>query len=42
VFEGALADRGMISFKPWLKAEQIEAVRAYVLTQAAQRAVAER
>jgi PQQ-dependent dehydrogenase (methanol/ethanol family) len=37
VFEGALADRGMIAFKPWLTAEQVEAVRAYVLTQAAQR-----
>src|SRR6186713_235536 len=37
VFDGALADRGMISFKPWLTAGQVEAVRAYVLTQAAQR-----
>jgi quinohemoprotein ethanol dehydrogenase len=41
VFDGGLADRGMISFKPWLTAEQIEAVRAYVLTQAAQRKAAE-
>ncbi|HEU4652223.1 MAG TPA: PQQ-dependent dehydrogenase, methanol/ethanol family, partial [Croceibacterium sp.] len=37
VFDGGLADRGMISFKPWLSAKQVEAVRAYVLTQAAQR-----
>jgi PQQ-dependent dehydrogenase (methanol/ethanol family) len=40
VLEGALADRGMISFKPWLKAEQIEAVRAYVVTEAGRRASA--
>jgi mono/diheme cytochrome c family protein len=40
VFEGALADRGMISFKPWLSAEQVEAVRGYVLTEAARRKAA--
>jgi PQQ-dependent dehydrogenase (methanol/ethanol family) len=42
VFDGALADRGMIGFKPWLDARQVEAVRAYVLTQAAQRQAAAR
>jgi mono/diheme cytochrome c family protein len=42
VFDGALADRGMLGFKPWLDALQVEAVRAYVLTQAAQRQAAAR
>ena len=42
VFDGALADNGMIAFKPWLSGEQVEAVRAYVLMQAAQRKAAER
>ncbi|HEU4650076.1 MAG TPA: c-type cytochrome, partial [Croceibacterium sp.] len=42
VLDGALADRGMISFKPWLSAEQVEAVRAYVLTEAARRKAAPR
>jgi mono/diheme cytochrome c family protein len=37
VSEGALAQNGMISFKPWLTTEQIETVRAYVLTEAARR-----
>jgi hypothetical protein len=27
----------MIAFKPWLTAEQVETVRAYVLTEAARR-----
>ncbi len=31
VIGGALADNGMISFKPYLTAEQAEAVRAFVL-----------
>jgi PQQ-dependent dehydrogenase (methanol/ethanol family) len=34
VFEGALADRGMIGFKPWLSATQVESIRGYVLAQA--------
>ena len=42
VIDGALADRGMISFKPWLSAAEAEAVRAYVLAQAAQRKAAGR
>ena len=41
VSEGILAQRGMISFSPWLTAEEIEAVRAYVLTEAARRAEAQ-
>ncbi|KRA83939.1 alcohol dehydrogenase [Altererythrobacter sp. Root672] len=41
VMDGALADNGMISFKPWLKPEQAEAIRAFVLTQAKARAAAE-
>jgi quinohemoprotein ethanol dehydrogenase len=35
VYDGALADNGMIGFKPWLTADQAEAVRAYVITEAA-------
>jgi mono/diheme cytochrome c family protein len=35
VHDGALAPRGMISFAPWLEPEQIEAVRGYVLREAA-------
>jgi quinohemoprotein ethanol dehydrogenase len=35
VHEGALKDRGMISFAPWLSKEQVEDVRAYVLSEAA-------
>ena len=35
VLDGALADNGMIGFKPWLTAEQVEAVRGYVLSEAA-------
>jgi PQQ-dependent dehydrogenase (methanol/ethanol family) len=34
VFDGAFADRGMIGFKPWMTAEQTEAIRGYVLAQA--------
>ena len=40
VFEGALSDNGMISFKPWLTAEQVEAIRAYVITEAGKRKAA--
>ena len=38
VNDGILADRGMISFSPWVDAQQVEAIRAYVLTEAALRA----
>ena len=38
VYEGVLADNGMISFAPWITAEQSEAIRAYVLDQASARA----
>lgn len=41
VKDGILAQRGMISFSPWLDDGQIEAVRAYVLTEAARRAAEE-
>ena len=41
VIDGSLADHGMISFKPWLTAEQAEAIRGYVLTEAARRKAAE-
>ncbi len=37
VMDGILAQNGMISFAPWINAEQSEAVRAYVLTEAARR-----
>ena len=40
VFDGALAENGMIGFKPWLTAGQIEAIRGYVLTEAARRRAA--
>jgi len=30
VLNGALSSRGMVSFAPWLKPEQVEAIRAYV------------
>ncbi len=36
VMEGALADNGMIGFRPWLTPEQGEAIRGYILTQARQ------
>jgi quinohemoprotein ethanol dehydrogenase len=32
VLEGALAESGMPSFKPWLKPEDIDAIRVYVLS----------
>ena len=35
VYDGKLADNGMISFRSWLTADQVEAVRAYVLSEAA-------
>ncbi len=35
VMDGVLADNGMISFKPWMTAKQAEAIRAYVLGEAA-------
>lgn len=35
VMEGILSQNGMISFAPWIDAEQAEAIRAYVLTTAA-------
>ncbi len=38
VYDGALADNGMISFKPWLSEKQVEAIRAYVLAEAARMA----
>ena len=41
VMEGILAQRGMIAFAPWIDAEQSEAIRAYVLTEAARRQTAE-
>lgn len=40
VNDGILSDRGMISFSPWIDADQAEAVRAYVLTEANRRAAA--
>ena len=40
VKDGILAQRGMISFAPWLDEGEIEAVRAYVLAEAARRSAA--
>ena len=40
VFDGALADNGMIGFGPWLSADEVESIRAYVLTEAGKRAQA--
>ena len=40
VMDGALADNGMISFEPWLTARQAEAIRGYVLAEAARREAA--
>ena len=37
VMDGILVQRGMISFAPWINAEQSEAIRAYVLSEAARR-----
>jgi quinohemoprotein ethanol dehydrogenase len=41
VHEGALAGNGMISFAPWLSKEQIEAIRGFVLSEAARLGQAE-
>jgi len=41
VIDGSLADVGMIGFKPWLTAAQAEAIRGYVLAEAARRKAAE-
>ena len=41
VMDGSLADRGMISFKPWLTSDQAEAIRGYVLAEASRRKAAE-
>ena len=38
---GTLAQRGMISFSPWLSDAEIEAIRAYVVTEAERRAAEE-
>jgi mono/diheme cytochrome c family protein len=35
VHDGSLANKGMISFAPWLSAEQVEDIRGYVLGEAA-------
>ena len=40
VIDGALSGNGMISFKPWINAEQAEAIRAFVLTSAGEQAKA--
>jgi mono/diheme cytochrome c family protein len=37
VIGGALKDRGMISFAPWISPAQAEAVRAYVISEAGKR-----
>jgi len=31
VHDGALSDKGMVSFKPWLSAPEIESIRAYII-----------
>ncbi len=41
VMDGTLSDNGMISFAPWITAEEAEAIRAYVLSEAARRAAEE-
>ncbi|MFB0613127.1 PQQ-dependent dehydrogenase, methanol/ethanol family [Aurantiacibacter poecillastricola] len=41
VMDGLLSDNGMISFAPWIDAEQSEAIRAYVLSEAGRRAAEE-
>ena len=38
VIDGALEQRGMISFAPWISADEAEAIRAYVLDSAAKMA----
>ena len=35
VLDGALADEGMPSFKQWLKPEDVEAIRAYIISRRA-------
>jgi PQQ-dependent dehydrogenase (methanol/ethanol family) len=40
VLDGTLADKGMIAFSPWLSAAQAEAIRGYVLAEAARRSAA--
>jgi len=37
VMDGLLSQNGMVSFAPWIDADQSEAIRAYVLTEAARR-----
>ncbi|GAA0283065.1 PQQ-dependent methanol/ethanol family dehydrogenase [Alteraurantiacibacter aestuarii] len=37
VMEGILAQNGMVSFAPWIDATQAEAIRAYVISEAANR-----
>ncbi len=41
VIGGVLEDKGMISFAPWIDADQAEAIRAYVLSEAERLAAAE-
>ena len=41
VMDGALSQRGMISFAPWIDAAQSEAIRAYVLSEAGKMAAAQ-
>jgi quinohemoprotein ethanol dehydrogenase len=41
VMDGILAQRGMISFAPWLSGQEAEAIRAYVITEAARQQAAE-
>lgn len=38
VLDGALADEGMPSFKPWLKPEDVDAIRAYIISRRAESA----
>ncbi len=40
VMEGALSQNGMISFAPWLTADEAEAIRGYVLSEARRRRAA--
>jgi len=42
VIDGVLKDNGMISFAPWLKPDQVEAIRAFILATAGQRAKSEK
>ena len=36
VIDGALADEGMPSFKQWLKPEDVDAIRAYIISRRAE------